>query len=110
MSDYDLPFPASEASETEMCVLMQRYMAVRADLTPEQLQILDRHVQSCEHCQRAQEVMERVAVLVGAMEGSEPSSRVDLAVQAAIARARQTRSNHKQPLSSPISLKRRPQK
>jgi hypothetical protein len=108
MSDHDLSLPASGASETEVCVLMQRYMAVSADLTPEQRQLLDRHVQSCEHCQRAQLVMERVAVLVGGMESSEPSSRVDLAVQAAIARAKQARSNHVQPIELPVAPKRRP--
>jgi hypothetical protein len=108
MSDSDLPLPPSGASEREMCTLMQRYLAVKADLTPEQRQLLDAHVQTCENCKRARLSMERVTALAGSMEGSVPSARVDQVVQAAILQATQARRNHVQ--TSPLQLPQKHQR
>ena len=79
------PLPAIAVSKPKVCELVQRYLAVWDDLTPEQKQAVTGHVDFCARCAAAQHLMSQATELLAHMPSSTPSPRVDRAIMAAIA-------------------------
>ncbi len=69
----------------EVCNVIQLYMAVWDDLTPEEMRVVSAHVRTCADCAHEQRVFARSGQIVANLESSSPSSRVDKAVMQAIA-------------------------
>jgi hypothetical protein len=96
MSDYDShpliqdlpPLPTSGGSASETCAIIRLYLAVESDLAPEQARAVVQHVRTCEECAHEQQVLRQASRLVASLTAPQPSSRVDQAVQAAIAARR----------------------
>ena len=87
------PLPAVGATGPKVCETVRLYLAIIADLTPEQAAIVQEHVSICDACAKVQGVLQRSTSLFTHLPATEPSGRVDQAVMAAIAtRSRQTSS------------------
>src|ERR1043165_1922871 len=79
------PLPSRDDLSPEACAVIQLYMAVLDDLTPDQVRVIADHAARCEHCARAHQEIRRTTSLVASLPVTTPSSRVDEAVMAAIA-------------------------
>jgi hypothetical protein len=95
------PLPPASATGPEVCEIVHLYLAVWDDLTPEQKRAIAVHLEACVNCLSMQHLMNLSTKLVAGLAVSDPSSRVDSAVTAAIA-ARQ----HRQAATSPRSFSR----
>ena len=86
MHSADLP-PLPKAGEVgpQVCDIVRLYLAVIDDLTPEQIEILSRHVVTCAACSEEFSLLERSTHLVGSLAASMPSARVDRAIQGLLA-------------------------
>jgi len=85
------PLPIIGDNGPVVCSTIRLYLAVWDDLTPPQKEIVTRHVQSCELCQKEQQIYSRTSKLMRQLPGSEPSAQVDQAVLVAIAKRRMNR-------------------
>jgi hypothetical protein len=79
------PLPPAGVTGPEVCEIVRLYLAVWDDLTPEQKQAVAVHLEACANCLSMQRLMNLSTRLVGGLDASSPSSRVDSAVNAAIA-------------------------
>jgi hypothetical protein len=80
--------PASGEHGPDVCATIRLYMAVQNDLTPEQQRVVSEHIHTCVDCAEEQRILNRSTQLVAdfaRLTQSEPSSRVDQAIMAAIA-------------------------
>lgn len=109
MNQADLPpLPSPGATGAGVCAIMRLYIAVAQDISAEQLRVVSDHMQTCELCAREHLHVQRATRLVAALEASNPSSRVDQAVMAAIATRAGHSSEHKSASPPrPIALPRR---
>lgn len=111
MNDENLPpLPSRDDLSPEACAVIQLYMAVLNDLTPDQVAVIADHAARCEHCAQAHQELSHTTSLVASLPITAPSSRVDDAVMAAIAtRARTTQRRISEPLQPAAlsALKRR---
>ncbi len=82
------PLPPAGVTGPEVCEIVRLYLAVWDDLTPEQKQAGAVHLEACANCLSMQRLMNLSTRLVGGLDDSSPSSRVDSAVRAAIAARR----------------------
>jgi hypothetical protein len=96
------PLPAPDAIGPEPCAIVRLYLAVWADLSPEQQQQVTQHLRLCEGCAGADRLLQRTTQLVASMSASAPSARVDQAIRAAIAA-----QDYAQPARAPLALRRR---
>ena len=86
MSNTDLPpLPPAGLTGRGVCDTVRLYLAIARDLSPDQARNVSAHLQICSQCAREYQLMNRAGQLVARMEASEPSTRVDQAVRAAIA-------------------------
>src|SRR5438132_3524308 len=79
------PIPVRGDSGPQVCAVVQLYLALLDDLSPEQVQAVSRHLDACEQCTQELERMHRTTRLVASLPASEPSARVDRAILAALA-------------------------
>lgn len=87
------PLPPPGSPESEICAVIQTYMAVESDLSPVQLRAVAAHVRMCADCAHEQQVLRGLTRLVTRLPETEPSQRVDDAVFAAIAARRSLSQN-----------------
>ena len=108
---HDLPpLPPVGASGPKVCETVRLYLAIIADLTPEQVAIVQEHVRICDACAKIQGSLQRTTGLFAQLPVTAPSSRVDSAVLAAIA-ARGTRKASSQlPVEQPVFRQEQRQK
>ncbi len=98
MNHTDLPpLPVEGASGPDICAIMRLYLAVAQDISPEQLQLVLKHIQFCQVCSREHVHVQRATQLVASLEASSPSARVDQAVLAAIAARNHERGKKERP-------------
>src|SRR2546423_13885257 len=101
------PLPSRDDLSPQACEVIQVYLAVLDDLTPDQVRIIAEHAARCERCSLAHQQLKRAAQLVASLPISTPSARVDDAVMVAImVRARSGSSRISEPLQ-PIALSQR---
>ena len=79
------PIPVRGDSGPQVCAVIQLYLALLDDLSPEQVQAVSRHLDTCEQCTRELQRMQRATRLVASLPASEPSARIDQAILAAFA-------------------------
>jgi hypothetical protein len=100
----------------EVCNVIQLYMAVWDDLTPEEARVVSAHMHICADCAHEQRVFLRSSQKVADFEASSPSPRVDQAVMMAIAARSKTTSKmpaksvkpiQSVPLVTPIKKRKR---
>lgn len=86
MKNIDLP-PVPGAGEygPEVCAIVRLYLAVLDDLSPEQVNLLLKHVSTCPTCTSEFHLMKSTTRLLAGLEATSPSPRVDSAIMAAIA-------------------------
>jgi hypothetical protein len=87
MNDTNLP-PIPHPNETgpQVCETIRLYLAVMNDLTPQQKELLSRHVNSCPDCAEQLQRLSRTTHLVASgLAHSTPSPHVDRAIMAALA-------------------------
>jgi anti-sigma factor RsiW len=83
--DSDLPpLPAQGNSGPQVCAVIQLYLALLDDLSPEQVQAVSRHLDACTRCMQELQRLQRATRLVASLPASLPSPRVDQAVLAAL--------------------------
>jgi hypothetical protein len=86
MNNTDLPpLPTTGVISQEVCDAVHLYLAVSHDLTEEQKRRVSVHLKVCSQCVHEYRIVKRSAQLIGSLEATEPSARVDMAVMAAIA-------------------------
>lgn len=87
MNDTNLPpIPAPGETGPQVCETIRLYLAVMNDLTPEQVALLSRHVNTCPDCAEELQRLSRTTHLVASgLPHSTPSPRVDHAIMAALA-------------------------
>jgi hypothetical protein len=84
--DPDLPpIPARGDADPQGCVVVELYLALLDDLSPEQVQAMYRHLAACEACTQEFQRLQRTTRLVASLPASEPSAQVDRAILAALA-------------------------
>jgi hypothetical protein len=76
------PLPKEGESGPQVCNTVRLYLAVLDDLTPEQVNLLFKHVKTCSTCSEEFQLMNVSTLLVGGLEASSPSRRVDSAIMA----------------------------
>jgi hypothetical protein len=102
------PIPVRGDSGPQVCAVVQLYLALLDDLSPEQVQAVSRHLDICEQCTRELQRMHRTTRLVASLPASEPSARVDQAILAALAAHHEEQVHPQTRLStSPQRVKRR---
>src|SRR6266700_758926 len=107
------PLPPIGAVGLEVCNVIQLYMAIWDDLTPEEARVVSAHVHICADCAHEQRVFMRSAQRVANLDASSPSPRVDQAVMMAIAARSKTinkvaaKSVQPVPLVTPIKKRNR---
>ncbi|HEV2580177.1 MAG TPA: hypothetical protein VGT44_04930 [Ktedonobacteraceae bacterium] len=107
------PIPAVGESGPDVCAIVQMYLAIIDDLTPQEVALLSEHVVTCAACGEAFELMERATHLVGSLTASAPSPRVDVAMLAlttAGTGTRQVRQAGRQPVVANSVTARRSQR
>ena len=88
MNDESLPpLPSRDDLSPDACAVIQLYMAVLNDLTPDQVAVISDHAARCEHCAQVYQEFRYTTSLVSSLPITVPSSRVDNAVMAEIGRA-----------------------
>ena len=83
------PIPAKGDSGPQVCAVVELYLALLDDLSPEQLQAVFRHLDVCAHCTQEFQRLHRTTRLVASLPASEPSPQVDQAILAALAAHRE---------------------
>jgi hypothetical protein len=83
MNSTDLP-PIPRAGEhgPQVCNTVRLYLAVLDDLSPEQVNLLLKHVSACAFCTTEFHLMNRATRLVAGLAATTPSPRVDSAIMA----------------------------
>lgn len=83
MNSTDLP-PIPEIGEfdPQVCNTVRLYLAVLDDLSPEQVNLLFNHVQACSACTAEFQLLNSATRLVGDLDVTSPSHRVDAAIMA----------------------------
>ena len=76
------PLPKEGESGPQVCNTVQLYLAVLDDLSPEQVTLLFKHVETCCTCSEEFQLMNGATHLVGGLDASFPSRRVDAAIMA----------------------------
>ena len=76
------PLPKEEESGPQVCNTVRLYLAVLDDLSPEQVTLLFKHVETCSTCSEEFQLMNGATHLVGGLDASSPSRRVDTAIMA----------------------------
>ena len=76
------PFPKEGESGPQVCKTVRLYLAVLDDLTPEQVNLLFKHVETCLTCSEEFQLMNSATRLVGGLNITSPSRRVDAAIMA----------------------------
>jgi hypothetical protein len=76
------PLPKEGESGPQVCKTVRLYLAILDDLTPEQVNLLFKHVKTCSTCSEEFQLMNGASRLVGGLEASSPSRRVDAAIMA----------------------------
>jgi hypothetical protein len=76
------PLPKEGESGPQVCNTVRLYIAVHDDLTPEQVNLLFKHVETCTACSEELQLMNGTTRLVGGLNASSPSRRVDAAIMA----------------------------
>jgi hypothetical protein len=105
MNNSGLPtLPPIGAVGLEVCNVIQLYMAVWDDLTPEEVRVVSAHVHICADCASEQRVFSRSAQKVADLDSSSPSPRVDQAVMMAIAARSKTANKVASQSTSPVAL------
>jgi hypothetical protein len=84
MTDADLPPLIGSVYGPSACATVQLYLAVLADVTPEQAQLVFEHVKSCAECRAELRMLRRAALLATDSAEFAPPPRVDQVVMAAI--------------------------
>ncbi len=102
------PIPVTGDSGPQGCAVVQLYLALLDDLSPEQVQAVSRHLDACEQCTQELQRLHHTTRLVASLPASEPSPHVDQAVLAALA-AHHEEQVHPQVhlFASPRRVKRR---
>jgi hypothetical protein len=83
------PMPARGDAGPQGCAVVELYLALLDDLSPEQVQAVYRHLAACEACTQAFQRLQRTTSLVASLPASEPAARVDQAILAALAAHRE---------------------
>ncbi len=83
MNSTDLP-PIPKAGEygPQVCNTVRLYLAVLDDLSPEQVNLLFKHVSTCSVCVGEFQLLNSVTRLVAGLAATTPSPRVDAAIMA----------------------------
>ena len=76
------PLPKEGESGPQVCNTVRLYLAVLDDLTPEQVNLLFKHVETCSTCSGEFQLMNGTTRLIGGLNASSPSRRVDAAIMA----------------------------
>ncbi len=76
------PLPKEGESGPQVCDTVRVYLAVLDDLTPEQVNLLFKHVEACSGCREEFQLMNGTTRLVEDLDASSPSRRVDAAIMA----------------------------
>ena len=76
------PLPKEGESGPQVCETVRLYLAVLDDLTPEQVNLLFKHVDRCPACSEAFRLMNDATRRVRDLGASAPSRRVDAAILA----------------------------
>ena len=76
------PLPKEGESGPQVCKTVQLYLAVLDDLSPEQVNLLFKHVQRCSICSEEFQLMNGTTRLVGSLDASAPSRHVEAAIMA----------------------------
>ena len=76
------PLPKEGESGPQVCNTVRLYLAVLDDLSPEQVTLLFKHVETCSTCSEEFQLMNGATHLVGGLDASSPSRRVDTAIMA----------------------------
>lgn len=76
------PLPKEGETGPQVCKTVQLYLAVLDDLSPEQVNLLLKHVQICSNCSEEFQLVNGTTRLVKSLDASSPSSRVDAAIMA----------------------------
>ena len=107
--DTDLPpLPVRGDSGPQVCAVIQLYLALLDDLSPEQVQAVSRHLETCEHCTQELQRLQHTTRLVASLPTSLPSARVDQAILAALAAHQEEQvQSQMHPFWSPGRMKRR---
>jgi len=79
------PIPATGEAGPQVCAVVELYLALLDDLSPEQVQAVFRHLDACEQCTQELQRLRRTTRLVASLPASEPSPQVDQAILAALA-------------------------
>jgi anti-sigma factor RsiW len=79
------PIPARGEAGPQGCAVVELYLALLDDLSPEQVQAVYRHLAACEACTQECQRLRRTTRLVASLPASEPAARVDQAILAALA-------------------------
>lgn len=102
MNSTDLPpLPTTGVISQDVCDTVHLYLAVSHDLMEEQKRRVSVHLKVCPQCVHEYHIVKRSAQLVGSLEATEPSARVDIAVMAAIA----ARSGSNRSVDTPAPLR-----
>jgi len=76
------PLPKEGETGPQVCKTVQLYLAVLDDLSPEQVNLLLKHVQICSSCNEEFQLVNGATRLVRGLDASSPSGRVDDAMMA----------------------------
>lgn len=83
MNSTDLP-PIPKVGEygPQVCNTVRLYLAILDDLSPEQINLLFKHVTICSSCEREFQLLNSATRLVAGLAATTPSPRVDAAIMA----------------------------
>jgi len=95
------PIPAPGDAGPQVCAVVQLYLALLDELSPEQVQAVFRHLDACERCTRELQRLRRTTRLVASLPASEPSPHVDQAILAALAAPQEEPVPPQAPLFAP---------
>src|SRR5947209_2308938 len=76
------PLPKEGEYGPQACEAVRLYLAVLDDLTPEQIDVLFKHVEKCSACGEEFQLLNETTRRVGSLGASSPSRRVDAAIMA----------------------------
>ncbi len=74
------PLPKEGETGSQVCETVRLYLAVLDDLTPEQIDVLFKHIQICSACGEAFQLLNETTRRVGSLAASQPSRSVDAAI------------------------------
>jgi hypothetical protein len=81
MNNTDLPpIPGVNEYGSQVCNTVRLYLAVLDDLSPEQVNLLFKHVSNCSACTEEFQLLNSATHLVAGLSTSKPSPRVDSAI------------------------------